>query len=64
MNLHFELFELTATERASIRDAISCDEFRAVDNRSDGCADCDALGDARRIGQRIADGFKILNGSE
>ena len=54
--------ELTDNERAAVCDAMTRGTFRAVDNRSDGCPDNDALGDARRVGQRIADGFALLNG--
>jgi hypothetical protein len=63
MNQSIE-FELTETERRAVRDAFASERFRAVDNRSDGVADCDALCDAARIGQRIADGFAMLRGDD
>ncbi len=56
--------EMTDNERAAIRDAMTGGTFRAVDNRSDGRPDNDALGDARRIGQRIADGFASFRDNE
>jgi hypothetical protein len=63
MNRSF-LLELTASERAAINDAVARDRSRAIDRRSDGAPDCDGLCDARRVGERIADGFAMLNGSE
>ncbi|MHC4155345.1 MAG: hypothetical protein ACYST6_10555 [Planctomycetota bacterium] len=61
MSTRFELFELTHTERAAIRDAAAAGVVRAIDNRADGAADCDALDDTRRTGERIADGFALLH---
>jgi len=62
--LRFDLFEFSDSERAALRDAVTRDTLRAMDNRTDGRADCDALGDAQRIGQRIADGFAMFRGDE
>lgn len=53
----------TVSELSEIRGAHMAGILRAIDNRADGFADCDALTDARRIGERIADGFAILNAS-
>jgi hypothetical protein len=51
----------TAAELLTVRDAATRGIVRAIDARTDGRADCDGLSDARRIGERIADGFAILN---
>jgi hypothetical protein len=64
MSVDFSLFEFSDRERAALRDAATRDTFHAIDNRADGFADCDPLGDAHRIGQRIADGFAILDKGE
>ncbi len=63
MNASFELLEFSDSERAALRDAFHRGTVRAIDNRTDGRADCDGDGDARRIGERIADGFTLLNAS-
>lgn len=60
--LHFDLFEFSESERAALRAAHDTGTLRARDNRSDCAADCDGLEDARRIGERIADGFDLLAG--
>ena len=52
----------TAAEIDAVRAAHGRGTLRAIDARSDGRADCDALQDGRSVGERIADGFKILNG--
>jgi hypothetical protein len=53
----------TETELTIIRAAAASGCIRAIDARSDGFPDCDALSDARRVGERIADGFAIINAS-
>ena len=53
--------EFSFAEMEIIVEAMTRGTIRAADNRTDGCADCDGLLDARRIGERIADGFAILN---
>lgn len=64
MAYQFELLEFSDSERAALRAAYERGTVHAIDNRADGRADCDALGDARRTGERIADGFKLLRGNE
>jgi hypothetical protein len=54
MSVDFSLFEFSDRERAALRDAATRDTFHAID----------PLGDAHRIGQRIADGFAILDKGE
>lgn len=54
----------TAAELLTVRNAATRGIVRAIDGRTDGRADCDGLADARRIGERIADGFAIINSSE
>lgn len=58
--LSFDLFEFSESERAALRAARDSGTLRAIDRRTDGFADCDALGDTRRIGERIAAGFALL----
>ena len=60
--MNSSLAELTETERQRVTAAIENETARAIDNRADGVADCDALCDARRVGERIADGFALLRG--
>ena len=54
----------TDAERARFADAVRLGILETLDARADGVADVDALGDMRRVGERIADGFKMLNDAD
>lgn len=53
---------LTETEISKIRAAVARGTVAAIDARADGARDCDALTDAERVGERIADGFAMMRG--
>jgi hypothetical protein len=53
----------TAAELLTVRNAATRGIVRAIDARTDGRPDCDGLSDARRVGERIADGFRVLSAS-
>ena len=55
---------LTESEALRIAQALAAGALESADNRSDGKQDSDPLCDPRRVGERIAAGFKILNSLE
>jgi len=52
---------VSESEAVRIAVALEAGALEAFDNRSDGIADSDPLCDAQRVGQRIADGFALLD---
>ena len=57
-------FIMTDAEVSRFADAVRAGILDALDARDDTAPDVDALGDARRVGERISDGFALLNGAE
>ena len=55
---------LTEQEAQRIAERVEAGYLDTFDNRTDGDLDHDPLGDSRRVGERIAAGFKIINSSE
>jgi arginine/ornithine N-succinyltransferase beta subunit len=57
-------FIFTDAEREQFADAVRAGILETLDGRADGRADVDALGDAARVGERLADGFALLGFTE
>lgn len=57
-------FILTESEFQRFAAAVAAGTLETIDARADGFADVDALGDASRIGERLADGFGMLHAGD